>query len=176
MSTQREQILEAAGLRVRFLFRDDRYVHEIWRHSGSQWNCVLTSIDGSPHDAWPASPPLQSLHLEDRPGAGPTALLVGMAGHSHWSVSVELDPTAGAAHFDAACRARGFGPLGSRYRIVEPIDSAGLAISVSPETGAARLEEGQGELQIMADWQASPAAQTVRWRYTIGPPGAASTP
>ncbi|MBI3836572.1 MAG: hypothetical protein HY288_01385 [Planctomycetia bacterium] len=85
MSTSSVQLLEGGGLGVRFAFRDDRYAHEISLTDGSRWIPILMSVEGSPLDDWPASPPLQSLHLDSRPGNRQLALLVGMAGHSHWS-------------------------------------------------------------------------------------------
>lgn len=76
-------------MRVRFAWRGDRYAHEVSWFDGRDWTDVLSSVEGSPLDAWPASPPLQSLHFESRPGNRELALLVGMAGKSHWSVSID---------------------------------------------------------------------------------------
>ena len=50
---------------------------------------LLESIEGTATDDWPPSPPLQSLSIETLPDGRRVALLVGMAGRSHWSASIE---------------------------------------------------------------------------------------
>ena len=77
---------------MQFVFREDRYAHEVWFDDGSAWVCALQSVEDSPAEAWPASPPWQSLHLESRPDQRPLALLVGMAGKNHWSASIDCRP------------------------------------------------------------------------------------
>ena len=76
-----------------------------------------------------------------------------MAGKSHWSASVELDPDNGRVTFDVACRVRGGGAvLESRYRLLaRPLEQAGghaiLAcgdavrsrLSVDSELGSTRI-------------------------------------
>ena len=44
---------------------------------------LLTSVEGTAHNRWPPSPPLQSLAIEER-GEQTVALAVGMAGGAHW--------------------------------------------------------------------------------------------
>ena len=79
---------------------------------------LLASVEGTAAEPWPASPPFQQAHLESRPGGRQVVLLVGMAGSSHWSASVEIDPASDAALFDVACRMHGRADwLGSRYRV-----------------------------------------------------------
>ena len=64
----------------------------------------LHSVEGTGHDEWPPSPALQSCSLQEiRPGQT-AAFLVGMAGQSHWSASIEAVPHEGAFVFDFACR------------------------------------------------------------------------
>src|ERR1044072_2775417 len=67
-------------LSIEFLWLSDRFqqVISIVAADGQRQQ-LLESIEGSSDDAWPPSPPLQSLTIEDRP-ASRVALLVGMAG------------------------------------------------------------------------------------------------
>ena len=69
-----------------------------------------------------ASPPLQQIH-RDRSNAGePLMLGVGMAGRSHWSLSVRLDLREGLVEFDVACRVKeSAGRLASTYRLGEAV-------------------------------------------------------
>jgi hypothetical protein len=117
------EAIEAIGpggkrLRLEFTWRRDRYGHRIsLTAADGAIQPLLESIEGSPHDDWPPSPPLQSLTIENRPNDRPVALLLGMAGGSHWSASIEAVPGKTELIFDIACR-HGANPghLGSRYR------------------------------------------------------------
>src|SRR6185295_18531562 len=101
-----EARLEAGRLRVTFKRQGDRYGHLVELVTGGQATPLLKSIEGTPDEDWPASPALKELHFENRPDGKQVALLVGMAGRSHWSLSVELDPIAEQVEFDVACRLR----------------------------------------------------------------------
>lgn len=122
---------------------------------------LLESIEGTPDDDWPPSPALQELHLEERPDGRRLALLVGMAGTSHWSLSVELDPVQRRALFDVACRVkRPPGKLGSAYRQ--------LTGAVTPTNIASASEASQlAHRRIEADVDRIAVPATVRWRYAI---------
>ena len=96
-------VIECGLLRIEFVWSADRYRHRILT-SAPDGDCSLTSREGRPDEKWPPSPPLQSLHLENRPGGVRIAMLVGMAGRSHWSMSVEADAERGRLIFDVACR------------------------------------------------------------------------
>lgn len=117
--------LQAGKLCVRFEWREDRWQHTIVPAPPSTilseaTNGGLHSIEGASADAWPASPALQSLHIEPRAAGVTVALLVGMSGTSHWSLSVEANATLQAATFDVACRTRDQPAwLGSSYRTGE---------------------------------------------------------
>lgn len=106
---------------------------------------VLSSLEGGPLDDWPPSPPLQELHLEERGSIQPVALLVGMAGASHWSLGVECAPQGDALLLDVACRAaRPPAWLGSRYQLGPRMASrrrgADSWIVASDDDRACRLE------------------------------------
>src|SRR5439155_1224637 len=108
-----------SGLRVEFVWRGDRYGHMISEVGpAGVVEPLLESIEGTAADQWPASPPLQTLSVEELPGERRVALLVGMAGGSHWSASIEAVAEKGELIFDIACR-HAAAPvwLGSRYRL-----------------------------------------------------------
>jgi hypothetical protein len=183
--------LEGGGLSVRFHRREDRFAHEVWLVDRGAWVQVLASCEGLPLDDWPASPPLQSLTVERRAGERQLALLVGMAGHSHWSASVELEPAAACLTFDVACRVRDRGPLRSCYRTLLPLTELQdrRATFASGDARAPTLELelcepiGPARLELAGDLtriQAMPhstivAAQTIRWGYKISLRRAAPT-
>ena len=182
VSSHREQQIEAGGLRVRFAFQGDRFAHAIKVARGAQWVEFISSIEGTPLDLWPPSPPLQSLHLEARPPERQLALLVGMAGKSHWSVSVELDP-AGWVSFDIACRVRSEESihLGNEYQPLQPaletsdsclvfanpIGQGRMALEILESCGPARLRFDDGHLRIEPADMAGQSPRTVRWGYRI---------
>src|ERR1051326_2095918 len=84
------------GLRIEFIWRDDRYRHTVSLIDRDRASIpLLESIEGNSEDDWPSSPPLQTLSVERLSDGRSVALLVGMAGGSHWSASVE--PVAGQA-------------------------------------------------------------------------------
>jgi hypothetical protein len=190
LNSNLEQWLDGDDLRIRFFLQGDRYAHEIWLREGDVWAPVLRSVEGSASDDWPASPPFQSLHIDERSGTRSLALLVGMAGKSHWSASVQLDPAGRQASFDVACRVRGVsGRLTSSYRLVEPRSSeafmldptgqqatCGLARPSEPsiqfqiyqEHAPVQLSHNGGELMLLAeDAGLQEQARTVRWRYDV---------
>jgi hypothetical protein len=170
-----ERLLEAGDLRVRFYWHLDRYAHEVSRRIDGDWRPLLTSIEGSPQDDWPASPPFQSLHIDERDDGRTLALLVGMAGKSHWSASIEIEtreqePTT-CVSFDVACRVRDCppGPLRSAYRAADPTASAagGLKIELSHRYGPAELQHAGGESRVVAKPNADAGPQTIRWDYRL---------
>jgi hypothetical protein len=169
VSAREDHILEAAGLRVRFFWRADRYAHEIALQARGRWIVALTSVEGSPQDHWPASPPFQSLHVEHREGQ-PVALLVGMAGASHWSAGAQLDPRLPCVTFDVAARvrAREAVPLGSSYLCSNPEqDRCPLAIEVVGEPSGAVIERAGPLVKVALDVPPDPAPRTIRWVYRV---------
>ena len=86
------------GLQVRFTRVGDRFAHciEFVVARNAIGVPLLTSVEGDNNSAWPPSATLQQLHIERRDGVGRSAetfshvaLMVGLAGRSHWSLSVE---------------------------------------------------------------------------------------
>jgi hypothetical protein len=175
--------IEGAGLRVVFRRLGDRFAHRVELVEGSHSTSILESLEGEPDDPWPPSPPLQELHFEDRPAGRRLALLVGRAGASHWSLSVEWDPHSARFSFDVACRVRSAPErLGSRYRLPGaaagsgPIDaSAGVALpggrrlrsEAVEDRPACKLIQQAGEIQLHPAAIAAPWPKTSRWQYSI---------
>ena len=161
-----EYLLEAGDLRVRFYWQGDRYAHEISVRLNGQWQPALTSVEGSPEDEWPASAPFQSLHIEQREDGRTLAFLVGMAGKSHWSASVEIDRETNSVLFDIACRVRDCTPgfLGSNYH---PAECSRLKIEPTHRFGPTAFEQSPTNLRISAEPASSAGPQTVRWDYRV---------
>jgi hypothetical protein len=125
--------IRSDSFRVEFLSSGDRVAHvvSIAGHQGEgerHWIELLRTIESSPEVAWPASPPLQELHIESRDGTD-VALLVGRAGKSHWSASISFEQPRGEGDgvseqlvFDIACRVSTLPEaLGSAYQLVGDI-------------------------------------------------------
>jgi hypothetical protein len=153
--------LAGLALRVEFVWRNDRYGHVISAvNSDGAAETLLESIEGTPADIWPPSPPLQSLHRETLPDGRSALLLVGAAGRSHWSASVETAPGEPKLIFDLACRhGKESGWLGCRY------SAAGAAreqLAIESDAAAASWDE--------AGVMVKPAVitgPTTRWRYSV---------
>jgi hypothetical protein len=171
--------LGGSRLGVRFFFCQDRYAQRIYVPHDAGWRAVLESLEGTPHDAWPSSPPFQSATLEHKP-EGPVILLVGMAGKSHWSASVELDASAEAVRFDVACRAMTppRDALGSRYRALGDLSVNELRLDFIAGPASHCEPAPPEEKRIAIACAIPPAAtggkQTVRWSYSLRAAGASS--
>jgi hypothetical protein len=178
MATMNSATLGTQALRVDFQRRGDRYAHQVSRFFSAGTGGLLISQEGEPDDAWPSSPALQSLHLETRSGGTQTAMLVGMAGRSHWSMSVEADAERNRLLFDVACRIHE--PpiwLGSAYDSLNqnghawPLDCLSLAAWHGDQSGeeiAVQIDRLSGSVRISAHQAAGTFPQTIRWRYAIG--------
>ena len=159
-----EQALEGGGLRIVFTRLGDRFAHTIEAFIDERFRSVLSSMEGTADEAWPPSPPFQQLHFEERPGGVRVALLVGMAGTSHWSAAVELDPATGEATFDVACRLRSVPMhLGSRYRIHEP---SGFVLIPTEGT----LGQVPDQAAVFPEKSTVNMPATLRWRYVVCQP------
>jgi hypothetical protein len=184
MSTPRQATLVSHQMRVQFAWQGDRYAHAIEVSHGGSWREVLRSVEGVADEAWPASPPLQSLTLEDRAGGGRVGLLVGMAGKCHWSASIALESSTAGVHFEIACRvgAGQSGPLGSRYQLGDSCTAErtpegvvvhlphDLVLQINPiaDCGHARIALDNVRLSIdPGDVSVVARAQTIRWGYAV---------
>ena len=148
-------------LRVEFNWLGDRFGHLISAvHKSGEIRPLLESIEGAATDNWPPSPPLQSLSIETFPDGRRVALLVGMAGGSHWSASVEAVPDRAEFLFDLACRhAKQPTCLGNQYQRLSKSRDA----SVISNEG--NVTESQTAITIAPRVVA--AAETTRWKFTV---------
>jgi hypothetical protein len=186
-----------AVLRVDFDRAHDRWKHRVSLDLPAGSSLVspvllFESSEGTSEDDWPISPPLQFVSIETRPKKLPVALLMGMAGGSHWSASIEQHPAEQMLRFDIACRA-GSRPeqLGSRYRFGPRVElmnaeegpdrvrflAGGLAFEISGEQGkdfplpAITLDDR--ELRIHFGEPTTDQRQTYRWLYRLAATGVA---
>ena len=168
----RSQAIEAAGpdgsvLRVEFVWQGDRFGHRVSTvNTDGEITPLLESIEGAAADDWPPSPPLQSLHIESLPDGRKAALLVGMAGRSHWSASIETAKESAEIFFDLACR-HSASPkqLSSRYRA---LPNATGQFEILPE--ASRLirdAKTAGDEIILEPAALKDSAATTRWKYRV---------
>ncbi|MCU0876466.1 MAG: hypothetical protein MUF06_01555 [Pirellulaceae bacterium] len=187
------RILEALdangrGLRVSFVWWADRFGHVVSIvSSDEQIETVLNSHEGDASDAWPPSPPLQSLSVEYLGDGRSAALLVGMAGKSHWSASVEAVSGRPSIVFDIACRVGDSKvKLASRYRVAagDVVSPRGekdrSSIEIEAESGRIRIVRevvpaaevqlrlpDEGDITIRPRVTGKPESATVRWKYRI---------
>lgn len=172
---------DGRGLRVAFIWDEDRYGHEIACLDGRSVVVCLAAETGREQDPWPASPALQQLSFHEVEPGRRGALLVGMAGKSHWSQSVEVDADTTSLTFDVACRVQAQPQwLGSRYRTRDGVwtgptpegrSATGPRVELNIEPGAnlhpSRIEMAGSRLVIAPDWRTLRIPATVRWKYRI---------
>jgi hypothetical protein len=175
--------IDCGDLRVVFDWRGDRYGHTVERWIESQWQPLLESVEGAPDDEWPPSPALQSLQIERR-ASGPVALLVGMAGKSHWSASVSITADGQGFLFDVAARITSRRKdLGSAYAWKAPFDFISCASRIrgsvpglvtiellTPDLpGSAQLLFGDEVWWLSGPMRRGPLPCTVQWQYQVYP-------
>lgn len=171
---------EGVGLQVRFSWRQDRYSHTISKLIAGRLIPVFESVEGSSTEVWPPSPPLQQLSVEELRPATQVALLVGMAGKSHWSISVEPVSTRAAFVFDVACKSRDTAAqLCSGYlQLADKVNTDGdhdATIAVEGRHLQIRCDRDGPAVATIQEGplgpRIAPAAigptGTTRWRYTI---------
>jgi hypothetical protein len=178
------EVLDARGrgLQVTFSKDGDRFVHDI-ADVFPNGSAVLLAVDlGREFDPWPRSPALQQLSLDRLSDGRRIALLVGMAGTSHWSVSVEPQDAPLGFCFDVACRMQRTPQwLGSSYRAHQPIEvisatavrlvAGGVWCCVvseaSDRTCLSTFEVAGHQLAIAPRSRPSDLPGTARWKYRI---------
>lgn len=149
-------------LELRFERQGDRHSHVIFLVEAGRARRAVQSIEGDNQAAWPPSPPLQQLSMESR-ASGEVGLLVGMAGRSHWSLSVE-SLAGGEFRFDAAVRlAEDVDSdesrwLGSTYQCLEP-----HVIELEPIEGLLVSDEAN----VFQAMPKTNQGQQQRWTYVI---------
>jgi hypothetical protein len=183
-STVNEPItLRVRGVSVVLSRITDRYRHDVLITT-DEARVLLASVEGADDQAWPPSPPFQELHTRQSSEGIDAALLIGRAGRSHWSASIEVDPSQETVFFDIACRSSGpIDWLGSRYRC--PVGPAVATVAecrtllvasdlqVYVLEGEARVggEDQTHLLSIAPVWSVSKTSQTIRWKYRVSHAG-----
>lgn len=98
-----------------FEWAEDRYLHR-WRFAEAGNELTITSHESNSSTLWPASPPLQQIHLQNFGDGRQVIFGVGMAGRGHWSASFTLVPALASWIVELACRSPlAPGPLLSTY-------------------------------------------------------------
>ena len=182
------QVIEAigsddTGLRATLSWVDDRFVQYIDWVAGAQSFRLMESVEGTSDDPWPPSPALQQLSVENRSQQRQVALMVGMAGQNHWSVSIENEPQERKLTFDVACRiAEASSKLGTQYRASSAItllaEDHGVEVAVAGRCCQVMLEStGRGEsdvirhrngiVRIIPTEKLSEFPNTIRWKYSL---------
>jgi hypothetical protein len=168
-------MLRTAGdLKIEFFRAEDRFAHRIGIQQAGQTTWILQSLEGTAEQDWPTSPPLQDLSVEQQADRE-VIFLVGMAGKSHWSLSLELAPQQHGLLFDVACRAhQPPARLGSTYRRLDlSTTAAGLSkqpdlIELVPlDAPSPLVHRTAEELSLMVSTQSPRWPNTFRWRYEI---------
>ena len=164
-----ETTLEADGVRVVFFHDGDRIAHrvEVRDDATSGWATAFTSLEGRADETWPASPPVQQLHVEQRP-TGPIVFLIGMAGKSHWSAAVETAADRQRIQFDVAVRFQARPEqLGSAYAIVESFHGSRPRLVAEAATiiDAADHHHHAPRVRPAIEFPTPPA--TLGWKYAV---------
>ncbi len=98
------QVLLTNGpLRLRFEKQGDRYAQVIEVSDAQGWTPIARTVEGTPDQTWPISPPWQELTIEQRGPSQQIIFSVGKAGTAHWSGSFSTLP-AGGIRCEIACR------------------------------------------------------------------------
>ena len=174
--------LDGRAMRVRFVPTGDRLRHLVEVLDGDRICTLIESIEGDSEERWPASPPLQDGDIASRDDWTRMVLLVGMAGSSHWSMSVELTPAGDQLTFDVACRhAEQPAQLLNSYRVGDYVNARtgaeGLVLVVGEQSFAltaeaidgqsARIACQESRLTVHPPRDETAAAATVQWRYRL---------
>lgn len=146
--------LRAGATEIVFLREHDRWRHVVALADGSR----LESVEGPGNTAadprWPASPALTEVSLVGAAGR-PAIVGLGLAGRSHFSVSVAAHPDRpDTLLFEVACRIQEPPAwLGSTYRAAD-----GGSMQATPQAAGTDLP------------------RTVQWSYAVGPDGVVPLP
>ena len=161
--------IENGGIVVEFFRSGDRVAHRVLLLG----EVVVESVEGTPFEDWPLSPPFQEVHFEERDPGGRIALLVGMAGRSHWSASVAAEGD--AIRWDIACRVREAPTwLGAAYQIAGTVAIAETTARVTTPAGS-RLqfigdtawEAHDARVQLSVPRPTEKFPQTMVWQYAV---------
>ena len=160
------EVLDDAGCGVRaeFYFVNDRFHHTLFRVKAGALISSLESVEGSPTDDFPPSPPFSELHQQDE-----TLFLTGATVTGHWSMSVQ--PIDRVLLFDIACRVKQHPTwLGSTYQPAETNEHHDiLNIELLPDADCQLQLDENSQLALGCSTPSEVKAPvTYRWRYRVG--------
>lgn len=151
---------------LEFFWQQDRFAQRVVRQLDCEREILLRSLEGTPQQIWPYSPPFQSISVETQNGRQ-VALLVGMAGKSHWSASVTpITALQSGWEFDIACLAKQSPQwLGSSYQLT---DASQTLVQLEPIENCS-IEPGSAPriLSLRCDVQTADTPRTLRWKYRL---------
>lgn len=146
--------LRAGATEIVFLREHDRWRHVVALADGSRLESVEGPRNSAADPRWPASPALTEVSFIGAAGR-PAIVGLGVAGRSHFSVSVAAHPDRpDTLLFEVACRIQE--PplwLGSTYRAAD-----GSSMQAAPQAAGTDLP------------------RTVQWSYAVGPGGVVPLP
>ncbi len=143
------------GVRVEFQKNGDRFGHTISGVRDGEATLLLKSIEGTPNEIAPSSPPFAELHQQ-----GETIFLSGATTLGHWSMSVEV--VDGRLLFDVACRLKSEANwLGNTYRVV----GEDRLLEPGDATVATLQQDTLLIMPLPSTDDRFPA--TIQWRYSI---------
>ena len=162
------------ALRVVFDWHVDRFTHTVGVVDGDHFEPLLVSVEGMADDHWPRNPAFQNLSMMES-----TALLVGMAGTSHYSASVEA--VSSAIRFDMACRVKQQPEyLGSEYQTLPPVktvDTGSISFISCGRSGRLQLRSNRPAsvtttstatgITLHTSTFAESYPETIRWDYQL---------
>ncbi|QDV67951.1 hypothetical protein Poly24_16570 [Rosistilla carotiformis] len=168
------------ALALRLVWQQDRFGHAIDVLQAGQRSPLLETVVDPAPTAWPRNTPLQQASLETIDGR--LAILgVGLAGTSHWSLSLEtLAGESVGLRIDCACRCTTAPEsLGSQYRWADGIDCqtdafAGIlfrgdqvCVQVAPDDEKTVITCTADEklCEIRPESLPNETPQTIRWCY-----------
>jgi hypothetical protein len=171
----------------------DRFDWRItWEPLSTSAVTLLQSVTSAKETIWPSFPPLQELAQESHSDTE-VLLGVGMAGKSHWSVSVDRrqEPHQPAMVFDFACRLSGSPAfLGACWMLGEGLNAMPPAsldlplqvrqyettiVTLTPTNHTSLRLEGD-QVQVIPEPGMGLLQGTVRWGFRIARTEASQSP
>jgi len=99
--------------------------------------------------------------------------MVGMAGHSHWSLSLEAKDD-GRLVFDVACRVgKAVAWLGSQYEILRPFcqssrwEIGDCLVELATVADNSQIQNHSGRMAVRPDDSSTEVPHTFRWQYQV---------
>lgn len=158
--------------RLEFSKTLDRFAHQIVQVEDQSESVILESVEGSAEQIWPSSPPLQDISIEPINGEN-AALLVGMAGTSHWSMSVtnSISPEGDIGwEFDVACRLKQNPSwMGNTYSVFEADQAKFKILSKSDVEFYLEAKENLAQelVCVRCNFLKIETSRTLQWKYAI---------